>query len=280
MRYLLPICRLIPIIVMTSLLAACSEPSDVEILCENDNAICQNLDTELGCQKEREKLIMARFGMQQAETEQTQYALLTSLNMYQECIQLIVLMKPRQNAKSTNQRVSAMLSTYDELLRLEAQTLDSNNPYILNYHWVSHNNETAKQRFIALSKKQSFDDPALYFAIANIYNNNTYNTNNAIVNLLKGISLLDDNNTMATKLVYALITTYMHQRNYDVAYLWSQVAIILDVENINLTLFNHNKISKIKKVRLEGLATTIAEQIENQAFTDESYQYTLSSIGF
>lgn len=276
MHRLLSISCLITIIAISSLLASCSDPYDVVNICENDNAICQDLNTDKWCQGERDSLITARFHMKQDETEQTQYSLLTSLNTYQECIKIAALIEPRTHPELKAQRVSAMLSTYDELLALEELTLSSNNPYILNYHWVSHNNEDAKRRFITLSKAQSFDDPALYFAIANIYDNNT---NKAIANLLKGISLLDDNNEMTTKLLYGLITAYMHQRSYDVAYLWSHVAITLEIKNINMTLFTHNKISQIKKERLEILATRIAEQIEDQEFTDESYQYTLSSAG-
>ncbi|QUM88249.1 DUF2989 domain-containing protein [Moritella sp. 36] len=275
MYRLFSIGRLIPVIAIASLLAACGEPSDVVTICENDNALCQDLNSDQWCQRERDSLITARFHLKQNETEQTQYSLLTSLNTYQECIKIAALIEPRTHPELKTQRVSAMLSTYDELLALEKKTLKSNNPYILNYHWVTHNNEAAKRRFIALSKKQSFDDPVLYFAIANIYDNNT---DKATVNLLKGIRLLGDDHEMTTKLIYGLITAYMHQRNYDLAYLWSHVAIILEVENINLTLFTHNKISQIKKTRLEVLATRIAEQIEDQEFTDESYQYILSSV--
>ena len=275
MYRLFSIGRLIPVIAITSLLAACGEPNDVVTICENDDALCQNLNSDTWCQRERDSLITARFHLKQDETEQAQYSLLTSLSAYQECIKIAALIEPRTHPELKTLRVSAMLSTYDELLALEKQTLNSNNPYILNYHWVTHNNEAAKRRFITLSKKQSFDDPELYFAIANIYDNNT---DKATENLLKGIRLIDDDHEMTTKLIYGLITTYMHQRRYDLAYLWSHVAIILDVKNINLTLFTHNKIPQIKKVRLEELATRIAVQIEEQEFTDKSYQYILSSV--
>lgn len=275
MHRLFSIGRLIPVIAISSLLLACGEPSDVVTICENDDALCQDLNSDQWCQRERESLISARFYLKQDETEQTQYALLTSLNTYQECIKIAALVEPRTHPELKTLRVSAMLSTYDELLALEKKTLESNNPYILNYHWVTHNDEAAKRRFISLSKKQSFDDPVLYFAIANIYDSNAKKT---AVNLLKGIQLLDDDREMATKLTYGLITAYMHQRNYDLAYVWSHVAIILGVKNINLALFTHNKISEIKKTRLEVLAATIARQMENQEFTDESYQYILSSV--
>ncbi len=275
MYRLFSIGRLIPVIAITSLLAACGEPNDVVTICANDDALCQDLNSDTWCQRERDSLITARFHLKQDETEQAQYSLLTSLSAYQECIKIAALIEPRTHPELKTLRVSAMLSTYDELLALEKQTLNSNNPYILNYHWVTHNNEAAKRRFITLSKKQSFDDPELYFAIANIYDNNT---DKATENLLKGIRLIDDDHEMTTKLIYGLITTYMHQRRYDLAYLWSHVAIILDVKNINLTLFTHNKIPQIKKVRLEELATRIAVQIEEQEFTDKSYQYILSSV--
>ena len=296
MHRLRSISRLIPAIIITGLLTSCSDPYDAVAICENDGAICADLNTDKWCQTERNDLIASRFEAQTNASEQAKYALLTALSDYQECIKIAALIEPRKHPELKTQRVSAMLSTYDELIALEKQTRSSNNPYILNYHWVSHNNEDAKQRFIALSKQQSFDDPALYFAIANIYNNNS---DKAIANLLKGIALLDDNaqfnssqldnaqlgnsrldnSAMTTKLLYAIITAYMHKRNYQLAYLWSQVALISDIKNINLSIFNKHKITTSEQRRLDKLAAKIAEQIEDKTFTAKSYEYTLSAIG-
>jgi len=280
--------RLIPMIVITSLLTSCSDPHDAVTICANDDAICADLNTDEWCQTERYDLITSRFEMKTNTSERAQYSLLTALSGYQECIKIAALIEPRTHPELKTERVAAMLSTYDDLIVLEKQTLSSNNPYILNYHWVSHNNENAKQRFIALSKQQRFDDPALYFAIANIYGNNT---DKAIANLLKGITLLgnnvqfnnsqlDDSSDMTTKLFYAIITAYMHKRDYQLAYLWSQVALISDIKNINLSLFNNHKITISEQRRLDKLAARVAEQIEDKQFTDKSYEYTLSAVGF
>jgi hypothetical protein len=279
--------HLIPTVVLVSLLIACDTPDNVATICGSDNAICADLNTDEWCQAERNELITKRFVAKESPHDQAQYGLLTALNNFQECIKIAALIEPRTHPELKTLRVSAMLSTYDELLALEKKTLTSNNPYILNYHWVAHNNEKAKKRFIALSKQQSFDDPALYFAIANIYDNNNAK---AIANLLKGLSLvnhdnqfddsrLDNNTDITTKLLYAIITAYMHERDYALAYLWSQVAIISDVENINLGLFNKHKVTPNERRRLDSLAATMAEQIEEQEFTTDSYADTLSAVG-
>ncbi|NQZ91369.1 MAG: DUF2989 domain-containing protein [Moritella sp.] len=291
MHRLRSISRLIPAIIITGLLASCSDPHDAVAICENDGAICADLNTDEWCQTERNNLITSRFDANRNASEQEKYALLTTLSDYQECIKIAALIEPRKYPELKAQRVSAMLSTYEDLIALEKQTRSSNNPYILNYHWVSHNNEDAKQRFIALSKQQSFDDPALYFAIANIYG---HNTDKAIANLLKGIALLDDNaqfnssqldnsrldnSAMTTKLLYAIITAYMHKRNYQLAYLWSQVALISDIKNINLSIFNKHKITPSEQRRLDKLAARVAEQIEDKRFTAKSYEDTLLAVG-
>jgi len=278
MHRFLSIHRLISIIAISGLLVSCSELNDVVSICENDSTICQDLNTDKWCQSERDNLIVSRFNLKQNTSEQGQYSLLTSLNDYQECIKIAALIEPRQHPELKTQRVAAMLSTYDELLAVEKDTLSSNNPYILNYHWQSHNNKNARQRFITLSKQQTFTDPLLYLALANIED---HNVNKTIRHLLQGISLLDGNgnNKMTTKLLYGLITAYMQKRSYERAYMWSHTAIILDLENINLTLFNQHKIAQTEKGRLEKLAQKMGKQIETQQFTAESYQQTLSTAG-
>lgn len=269
--------RLITIIAATGLLASCENPNDVKVICKNDSAICQDLNADKWCQSEKNNLITARFNLKTTNNEPAQYALLMSLNHFQECIKIAALIEPRQHPELKTQRVSAMLSTYNELQALEKLTLASNDPHILNYHWVANDNEGAKQRFIALSKHQTFTDPALYVAIANIYDNNN---DKLLENLLKGISLVDENSEVTTQLLYGLITAYMQQKNYPRAYLWSHIAMTMAVKNINLSLFNHNKVSKLEKQSLEKLAITMAAKISNQKFTVESYQQTLSTAGF
>lgn len=283
MHHLRSISRLIPAIVVTTLLSACDDSNDVDAICANNEAICTDLNSDQWCQTERNTLITARFNAQEDTTGQAQYLLLSALSDFQECIKIAALIEPRTHPELKTLRVSAMLSTYDELIALEQQTLSSNDPYVLNYHWQSHNNEAAKKRFMSLAKEQHFNDPALYFSLANIYDRNT---TRSITYLLKGISLLGNNNQlvednkMTDKLVYGLITAYMHERRYARAYLWSQVAIALEVENINLTLFNQNKLSDVDKVRITELAEQVTEQIEDKQFNDEDYEYTLSLVGF
>ncbi|QFI36635.1 DUF2989 domain-containing protein [Moritella marina ATCC 15381] len=269
--------RLISTVAVTSLLIACDAPDNVATICGNDKTMCADLNTDEWCQAERNELITQRFTVKENTNDQAQYRLLTALNDFQECIKIAALIEPRTHPELKTQRVAAMLSTYDELLALENKTLTSNNPYILNYHWVAHNNEQSKQRFIALSKQQHFDDPALYFAIANIYDNKN---DKAIANLLKGISLISEHSSdMTTKLLYAIITAYMHKRDYALAYLWSQVAMHSDVENINLGLFNKHKITPSERRRLDVLAVTVAEQIAEQEFTTDRYTQMRSVAG-
>ena len=105
------ISRLIPVITITSLLTACGDSGGVVTICENDDALCQDLNSDPWCQSERESLISARFNLKQDETEQTQYSLLTSLSNYQEGTKIAALNDPRTHPKIKTIHNSAKLKT-------------------------------------------------------------------------------------------------------------------------------------------------------------------------
>jgi hypothetical protein len=258
---------------------ACSDPNDIDVICKNETALCRDLNEDKWCVPEKEALIRSRFQLQQSDQAFDQYVLLKSLNKFQECIKIVALIEPRQHSELKTKRVLAMLNTYNELISLELMTADSENPYLLYYHWQYLNDDEAKHKLLKQSQEQAFDSAELQFALANIYSNTK--TQKTINSLLKGIALVEDDHKMTTSLLYSLITVYMHKRQYKLAYLWSRVATILDVENINLSLFdNTDKVTSTERVAIDKLAIFIAKQIVEQKFAEENYQTYLSSAEF
>lgn len=271
--------RFLSIISFSVLLVACGDPNDINAICNNDAELCSDLNEDKWCQPEKEALIRSRFQLKQSAQEFDQYVLLKSLNKFQECIKVVAQIEPRQHTALKTKRVLAMLNTYNELLDLEQETEGSENPYLLYYHWQYRNDDMAKKKLLKQSQEQAFDSAELQFALANIYNN--AKTQKTITSLLKGIALVEDDHQMTTSLLYSLITAYMHERQYKLAYLWSRIAVILEIEHINLSLFdNTDKVTNTERVAIDKLAIFIAKQIVEGNFAEENYQTYLSSAEF
>lgn len=274
--------RLLIIVVFSSHLVACGDANTTRVICKNNAELCADLNEDKWCQKEKELIIRDRYAVKTDPRGVNKYHLLKSLSKFQECIKVAALIEPRTHIEIKNQRVNALLSTYDELTKLESETQNSNSPYLLYYHWQYRNDTAAKQRFLAESKRHPFKTAELQLALANVYEGN--NKDKVISSLLTAVSLVrdkdldDDGNPLLSSLLYSLITTYMQDRDYKQAYLWSKIAVNLEAEHINLSLFKSNaKLSPSQRSTLDKLAFFIAQKISQQQFVEASYYQYLAS---
>lgn len=277
--------RLLIILFTTSVLFSCSDPNDVASICDSNNNLCQDLNEDKWCVAEKESLIWARYKINKVDTSspliaKKQYRLLHALNGYQECIKVVALIEPRKNPQLKSERVVAMISTYEELQNLEKLTSSSENPYLLYYHWQYKNNDEAKSKLIELSKANNFNSAELQFALANVYYDET--NEKTILSLLRGISLVDKEDiNLLTGMHYSLITAYMDEKKYKLAYLWSKAAKLQSIENISLAMFqNTDKVSRSERKIIDLLAQDFADKIQTNSFDDSEYNNYLSAVDF
>ncbi|WP_427982054.1 DUF2989 domain-containing protein [Agarivorans sp.] len=198
----------------------------VKSICKSNPELCEDLNQDGWCRSERADVIIARFDELNHASDENKYHLIKNYRAYNQCIELAASIEPKYDKSRKTQRVVGMLTSLEELARLEAETRESNNPYLAMYHWTQHRDQDAKERFLALEGTGKLDSPELLWTLAIYYSGN--NPQKTIDILQSSFKYFSQEQQIPAKYPEAITSQYMALRNFRQAYIWAQVSALFD----------------------------------------------------
>ena len=145
-------------------------------------------------------------------------------------------------------------------------TRNSQDPYLLLWHWTNNTNELARQQFMALEGTKVLDEPELQLALGGIYANS--DPEKAIATLQRGLSLYREGEQVNSRMLTSLSTLYMGQKQYGLAYLWGKVSESFqetpEVSSTRLGIYH--AIGKEQQERLDQAAATIVDALREGSY--------------
>jgi len=198
----------------------------VKSICNSNPELCEDLNQDGWCRSERADVIISRFDELNHDSDENKYHLIKHYRAYNQCIELAASIEPKYDKSRKTQRVVGMLTSLEELARLEAETRESNNPYLAMYHWTQHRDQDAKERFLALEGTGKLDSPELLWTLAIYYSGN--NPQKTIDILQSSFKYFGEDQVIPAKYPEAITSQYMALRNFRQAYIWAQVSALFD----------------------------------------------------
>ena len=159
-----------------------------------------------------------------------------------------------------------MLAAGDQLAQLDAATRNSQDPYLLLWHWTNNTNELARQQFMALEGTKALDEPELQLALGGIYAKS--DPEKAIATLQHGLSLYQEGDKVNSRIFTSLSTLYMGQKQYGLAYLWGKVSeSFQDSPEVSAKRFGiYHTLSKTEQDGYDVRAAEIVEQLKHGSY--------------
>ncbi|MEL3927558.1 DUF2989 domain-containing protein [Aeromonas enteropelogenes] len=191
-------------------------------ICNNHPELCQDLVDDGWCRYERTDIIRSRFYLKEEETDRRKYELIRNLERYLKCAERSTNIEYKNAKELKSPRVEGMLAAGEQLAQLDVATRNSQDPYLLLWHWTNNTNELARQQFMALEGKPVLEEPELQLALGGIYAKS--DPTKAIDTLQHGLSLYRQGDAVNSRLLTSLSTLYMGQKQYGQAYLWGKVS--------------------------------------------------------
>ncbi|WP_411991440.1 DUF2989 domain-containing protein [Agarivorans sp. DSG3-1] len=238
----------------------------VKSICKSNPELCEDLNRDGWCKKERSAVILSRFDEMTEVTEQHQYELIKNYQAYNFCIELAASIEPKYDKSRKTQRVIGLLTSLEELQRLENDTRDSSHPYLSMYHWTQYRDLEARDRFLALEGQAVLNQPDLQWTLAIHYSGkDAKKTINILQNAFK---LFPENAVIPAKYAEAITSQYMNLKDYRHAYLWAQIASHFDDHSRqDYSGLNHKlKLSEEQQKMLKDEAAIIYEQIDTRQY--------------
>ncbi|WP_447831587.1 DUF2989 domain-containing protein [Aeromonas salmonicida] len=246
-------------------LMACNDDR-IHNICANHPELCQDLVDDGWCRYERTDIIRSRFYLQEEGTDRRKYELMRNLERYLKCAERSTNIEYKTAREQKSPRVEGMLAAGDQLAELDAATRNSQDPYLLLWHWTNNTNEQAREQFTALEGQPVLEEPELQLALGGIYAKSA--PQKAITLMHHALSLYGEGDKVNSRILTSLSTLYMGQKEYGLAYLWGKVSESFqdtpDVSAKRLGLYH--ALSKADQEAWDSQAATIVEQLKSGTY--------------
>jgi hypothetical protein len=242
------------------ILAGC-EPAQMTVpqVCKENPAICTDLNEDSHCNMQRADVIFDRLAEAELPSDKNKYKLLISFEKYSKCIELASGIEHIKLKEKTTSRVNGFLTSLREIKRLTEETVSSDNPNLLHYHWSRHQSQSHLERFLLAEKNKQLESPELQVALASYYMKRDVKKT---INILHhALSLYPADAQVDPEIYTALTTIYYKQRNYQLSLLWALIAEEAGIERIEF--------SKIKteltdlKIDIDPIVTLADDTLES-----------------
>lgn len=217
---------------LSMIVAACSERMPtVREMCEQDPALCNDLNEDNWCRSERRQLIITRYLQQQNGSAEQQYYLLKDLQAYSQCIELASNIEHRKLKDKQSHRIEAYLNSLKAINKRAKQTADSEVPLLLYWHWANRSDQQALEKLLALEGTEAMQTHELQFALATYYAKQ--DQQKLLSHLYSALRLYQPQQRFNVEIPESLVTYYLSREQREEAYIWSQVAIAFGSETMN-----------------------------------------------
>jgi len=244
------------------LLAGCGEEQQtVAKICQDSPSVCNDLNEDSHCNIQRADVIFDRYAEGKLPSDKNKYKLLISFEKYSKCIELASGIEHIKLKEKTTSRVNGFLTSLEEIKRLTEETVSSEDPNLLQYHWSRHQSQPHLDKFLQAEKDKQLETPELQVALASYYMKRDVKKTIAILH--HALSLYPADAAVDPEIYTALTTIHYKQRNYQLSLLWALIAEQAGIERIEFDRIKTElKELKIDADPIESLADETLESIQ------------------
>lgn len=248
-------------VLATSLLVACGETTiSISEICQTKPMICNDLYDDSHCKLERRNVIFSRYDVSKVPSDAKKYRLLMDLEKYSKCMELASGIEHIKLKEKTTSRINSYRVSLDEIKRISDETITSDHPGLLFYHWSRHQSKSHLEKFIKAAEQNKFTDPDLQFALASHYL--AERNPKAIDAMHQALRLYKKDSRVDPAIFTTLTTAYFKKKQYVESYHWALVAQAVGVERIEFQLilkdldqqqFDHGRVKEIAEQTLASI---------------------------
>jgi hypothetical protein len=264
--------RLLSSLSLLFLLSACGEKElNITQVCQEKPGLCTDLVEDGHCRVERSETILARFGEQKLPSDANKYRLLLDFEKYSKCMELAKGIEHIKLKEKTTARVNSYMVSLNEIKRLTDETVTSDYPGLLYYHWSRHQSRPHLEKFEQAAQAGQLNTPDLKFALARYYIERDKSL--AITTMLDALKLYKAGDVVDTDIYTSLTTLYFKQNKLPESYHWALVAQEAGVERIEFDMILKSaKDNALDKDKIETLADETVAGLEVGQFQPPVFQ--------
>ncbi len=259
-KYLSLVCTL-------ALLPACDETIKVADVCSKNINICSDFQEDNWCRRERREALVTYHSQQVSKQESLKYNLLLNYEKYEACMKKASLIEHKKFKEKKHLRITNYMNAKKRIKALSDETINSEDPLLLYYHWSRNNNKVALEKLLALEGSKAIENTESQFNLATYYVKR--DIKKAFNFLFHALELYKQGEEINSEIFKSLTTLFLDKKKYNQAYIWLKVLnlhSLEDDENTEKTLDNYAEAFNLDRDLLDKVAKTTLKNIEAGTF--------------
>lgn len=201
-------------------------------ICKTHPQMCHDLNPDSWCRAEKSEIISNRYQNLLSPSDDSKYQLLLNFEDYRDCIAKASQIKHIKLREKTAGRVKGLITAEQELHRLARDTENSSDPRLVFYHWSRFASKPHKEKFLQYQENRLLETSELQVMLASFYIKS--DLSRTVETLYHALELHPVEAEVDTDIFKSLVSIFVKQQRFDLAYIWGYVAKQFDITNLDL----------------------------------------------
>ncbi|WP_440876719.1 DUF2989 domain-containing protein [Thalassotalea sp. PLHSN55] len=246
---------------------SCDDTVKVADICTTHPEICAEFQEDNWCRAERRKLLVTYHNLQTEQQESQQYKMLLNLEKYSVCMKKASLIEHKKFKEKKNLRISNYMNAKQRIQQISNETVNSEDPLLLYYHWSRNNNKNALAKLLTLENTDAVENVESQVNLATYYVKR--DIGKTFDFLFHALELYKPGDEIDDEIFKTLTTLFIDKKKYKQAYIWLKVFSLNSSERDEFTeqqLENYARSFNLDREFLDKVATTTLKNIKAGSF--------------
>mgnify|MGYP000156213598 CR=1 FL=1 len=249
-------------------LFACNPTPTINELCETHNDVCEEFIADSWCKAERKQILLGYHELELSNIDVNKYRLLIKFEDYKDCMSHAAKIEHIKLKEKQTYRIQNKEKALEKIQQLSEETKNSDDPYLLYYHWSRYLNKDALAKFKALEGSHQLETPELQFFLATYYTK--IDDKKTLMLLYHALELYQEGDEINVELLKSLITIFTDKKEYKKAYIWLKVLYLYQPDDNDISeksLSDFAQLHRLNAEFLDKVASSTLDKIESGQFT-------------
>lgn len=259
-------------LLLLTLVSGCDNSKKFAQLCEENPEVCYEFHEDSWCKKERIQVGMAHLDLVAQPQDLQKFHLLIAYEAYEVCVFHAAKIEHIKLKEKRTKRIENMMKAREKIQQLSDDTVNSEHPRLLYYHWTHNLDEAALAKFLALEGSPELETPESQHELATYYVKR--DLNKTLQLLFHALELYQVGDEINVEIFKSLSSIFAETQNEKQAYIWLKVLQLYAPEDTDIndkTLIDYVKKFDLNSDFLNKVAQSTIEKIKKAQFKTPQY---------
>jgi hypothetical protein len=250
------------------LLSGCDSAPSFAQLCEENPKICNEFHEDSWCKRERIAVGAANIEHKLQSGDLEKFNQLIAYENYNKCVTHASKIEHIKLKEKKTRRIENMMAARQRIDEIAEETIDSEHPRLLYFHWTRYLNEQSLEKFLLLEGTNELETPESQFELATYYIKR--DQAKTLQLLFHALELNNEDNDVNVEVFKSLSSIFADKKQPKQSYIWLRVLQLYMPDDPSLsevTLNNYVKLHSLDVNFLNKVAETTLDKILSADFT-------------